>query len=62
MMTEPDRGKDRAGSVVRGAGPDEHQVRTWISCHRWTVLCMLAMAFLAVITRAERDRTTTPEG
>lgn len=44
------------------AGLDEHQVRTWISWHRWTVLCMLAMAFLAVITRAERDRSTTPDG
>lgn len=44
------------------AGLDEHQVRTWTSWHRWTVLCMLAMAFLAVVTAAERDRTPTPAG
>ena len=44
------------------AGLDEHQVRTWTSWHRWTVLCMLAMAFLAVVTAAERDRTPTPTG
>jgi SRSO17 transposase len=44
------------------AGLDEHQVRTWTSWHRWTVLCMLAMAFLAVITATERDRTPTPAG
>lgn len=44
------------------AGLDEHQVRTWTSWHRWTVLCMLAMAFLAVVTAIERDRTPTPDG
>ena len=43
------------------AGLDEHQVRTWTSWHRWTVLCMLAMAFLAVVTATERDRTPTPD-
>ena len=40
-------------------GLDEHQVRTWTSWHRWTVLCMLAMAFLAVVTAAENDRAPT---
>jgi SRSO17 transposase len=44
------------------AGLDEHQVRTWTSWHRWTVLCMLAMAFLAVVTATEHDRTPTPDG
>ena len=44
------------------AGLDEHQVRTWTSWHRWTVLCMLAMAFLAVITTAERDRAPAATG
>lgn len=29
---------------------DEHQVRTWTSWHRWTVLAMLAHAFLSVLT------------
>jgi SRSO17 transposase len=39
------------------AGLDEHQVRRWCSWYRWTTLAMLAMAFLAVTTAAERDRT-----
>jgi SRSO17 transposase len=42
------------------AGLDEHQVRTWTSWHRWVTLAMLAMAFLAVTTAAERDRSPTP--
>lgn len=33
---------------------DEHQVRRWTSWHRWTILAMLAHAFLAVTTAAER--------
>lgn len=40
-------------------GLDDHQVRTWTSWRRWTVLCMLAMAFLAVVTAAENDRAPT---
>jgi len=36
-------------------GLDQHQVRRWTSWHRWTVLAMLAHAFLAVATAAERD-------
>jgi len=35
------------------AGLDEHQVRRWTSWHRWTVLAMLAHAFLAVTAAAE---------
>jgi SRSO17 transposase len=35
-------------------GLDQHQVRTWTSWHRWTVLVMLAHAFLAVTTAVER--------
>jgi SRSO17 transposase len=31
-------------------GLDEHQVRRWTSWHRWTVLAMLAHAFLSVMT------------
>jgi SRSO17 transposase len=34
-------------------GLDEHQVRTWTSWHRWTVLAMLAHAFLSVMTATE---------
>ena len=36
------------------AGLDEHQVRTWTSWHRWVTLAMLAHAFLAVTTAAQR--------
>jgi hypothetical protein len=41
------------------AGLDQHQVRRWTSWHRWTVLAMLAHAFLAVTAAAERATTTT---
>jgi SRSO17 transposase len=44
------------------AGLDEHQVRTWTSWHRWTILSMLAMAFLAVTCATERTRIPTPQG
>ncbi|MGK2316364.1 IS701 family transposase [Gordonia rhizosphera] len=37
-------------------GLDQHQVRTWTSWHRWTILVMLAHAFLAVVTAAQRTR------
>jgi len=35
-------------------GLDEHQVRRWTSWHRWTVLVMLAHAFLTVITATQK--------
>jgi hypothetical protein len=38
------------------AGLDEHQVRRWTSWHRWVTLAMLAHAFLAAVTAAERDQ------
>jgi SRSO17 transposase len=31
------------------AALDEHQVRSWTSWHRWTILAMLACAFLSVL-------------
>jgi SRSO17 transposase len=31
------------------AALDEHQVRSWISWHRWTILALLAHAFLSVL-------------
>jgi SRSO17 transposase len=31
------------------AALDEHQVRTWASWHRWTILALLAHAFLSVL-------------
>lgn len=43
-------------------GLDEHQVRRWTSWHRWTILAMLAHAFLAVMTAAARAETPSPQG
>ncbi|HET9968950.1 MAG TPA: IS701 family transposase [Streptosporangiaceae bacterium] len=34
------------------AALDEHQVRSWISWHRWTILALLAHAFLSVLAAA----------
>jgi hypothetical protein len=36
-------------------GLDQHQVRRWVSWHRWTILSMLAHAFLAVLAATERS-------
>jgi SRSO17 transposase len=38
------------------AGLDQHQVRRWLSWHRWTVLAMLAHAFLTVVAATERTQ------
>jgi SRSO17 transposase len=35
------------------AALDEHQVRTWTSWHRWTVLALLAHAFLSVLAASQ---------
>jgi SRSO17 transposase len=35
------------------AGLDEHQVRCWTSWHRWTILAMLAHAFLSVLAATQ---------
>jgi SRSO17 transposase len=35
------------------AGLDQHQVRRWDSWHRWTILAMLAHAFLSVMTATQ---------
>jgi SRSO17 transposase len=43
-------------------GLDQHQVRTWTSWHRWTVLVMLAHAFLTVTTATEHAAAATPTG
>lgn len=42
------------------AALDEHQVRGWGSWHRWTVLAMLAHAFLSVLTGATSTGTAAP--
>lgn len=44
------------------AGLDEHQVRRWTSWQRWTVLAMLAHAFLAVTATREHTRAAPPQG
>jgi hypothetical protein len=44
------------------AGLDEHQVRRWTSWHRWVTLAMLAHAFLAAATAAERAQDPAPDG
>ena len=43
-------------------GLDEHQVRRWTSWHRWTILAMLAHAFLAVTAATTRAETPPPKG
>ena len=43
-------------------GLDHHQVRRWTSWHRWVTLAMLAHAFLAVTTVAERNTTPARAG
>ena len=35
------------------AALDEHQVRSWTSWHRWTILALLACAFLTVLAAAQ---------
>jgi SRSO17 transposase len=37
------------------AALDEHQVRTWVSWHRWTILALLAHAFLSVLAASQPD-------
>jgi hypothetical protein len=43
-------------------GLDQHQVRRWVSWHRWTTLALFAHAFLAVATAAERAHAPAPVG
>jgi hypothetical protein len=43
-------------------GLDQHQVRRWTSWHRWTILAMLAHAFLAVVAAFERIPQPAPTG
>jgi SRSO17 transposase len=39
------------------AALDEHQVRSWISWHRWTILALLAHAFLSVLAATQHDHS-----
>jgi SRSO17 transposase len=50
----------QAGKTLTGL--DQHQVRRWTSWQRWTILAMLAYAFLAVVTATERAENPTPQG
>ena len=43
------------------AGSDEHQVRTWTSWQRWSLLAMVAYAFVALCRLAELGRGPVPE-
>ncbi|SFT00383.1 IS701 family transposase [Saccharopolyspora flava] len=43
-------------------GLDQHQVRRWTSWQRWTVLAMLAHAFLTIAAATERARAPAPTG
>jgi SRSO17 transposase len=40
------------------AALDEHQVRSWTSWHRWTILALLACAFLSVLAAAQPEGST----
>jgi len=48
--------------VPLSARLDEHQVRRWTSWHRWTILSMLAHAFLAVLAATERSKRSEHAG
>jgi len=37
------------------AALDEHQVRSWTSWHRWTILALLAHAFLSILAASQPD-------
>jgi len=44
------------------AALDDHQVRSWTSWHRWTILALLACAFLAVRAAARPGGTRPGDG
>jgi SRSO17 transposase len=43
------------------AALDEHQVRSWTSWHRWTILALLACAFLSVLAAAQPVSDHAPD-
>ena len=43
------------------AGLDEHQVRSWTSWHRWTILALLACAFLSVLAAGQDGDGQLPD-
>jgi len=54
---EPHRIEESFQSGKELAALDERQVRRWGSWHRWTVLAMLARAFLSVMTDSQTRAT-----
>ena len=44
------------------AALDEHQVRSWTSWHRWTILALLACAFLSVLAAAQPHGSDPDDG
>ena len=44
------------------AALDEHQVRSWASWHRWTILALLARAFLSVLAAAQPHGSDPDDG
>ena len=47
------RGRFAGGKEL--AALDEHQVRSWTSWHRWTILALLAHAFMSVLASQAGD-------
>ncbi|MGV9821437.1 IS701 family transposase [Nocardia xishanensis] len=43
-------------------GLDQHQVRHWRSWHRWTLLAMLAYAFLSILAAGQRELERPSDG
>jgi hypothetical protein len=44
------------------AALDQHQVRSWTSWHRWTILALLACAFLTVLAATQPAPDHAPDG
>jgi hypothetical protein len=44
------------------AALDEHQVRSWTSWHRWTILALLAHAFLSVLAATQPGGSRPHDG
>jgi hypothetical protein len=54
-LGDPDRLENRGILPIRQGTrrPDEHQLRRWTSWQRWTILAILAHAFLSVMTATQ---------
>ncbi len=50
------------GDPLPEAARDEHQVRTWTSWRRWTLLAMLAHAFLTVLAATQPEPEAEEDG